>query len=128
MTVRVYSSADVGAPVLNMSSGSLVAVLDACLVNGYGSKPGSGWAKSFADSTLRAAYKQGVGGNGHYFYLDDSAGASARCRGYEAMTDINTGTGPFPTAVQVSGGDYLHKHDGAAGTRPWFLVADANLG
>ena len=120
MTVRVYSSADVGAPVLNMSSGSLVAVLDACLVNGYGSKPGSGWAKSFADSTLRAAYKQGVGGNGHYFYLDDSAGASARCRGYEAMTDINTGTRPFPFDAPL----YMHKHNGVAGDRGWYLIAN----
>lgn len=120
MTVRVYSSADVGAPVLNMSSGSLVNVLDACLVNGYGSKPGAGWTKAFVDSSLRAAYKQGVGGNGHYFYLDDSAGATARCRGYEAMTDINTGTGAFPFDVPL----YMHKHNGVAGDRGWYLIAN----
>lgn len=37
MTVRVYRSTDFGAPVLNGQTGSLAAVLDACLVNGYGS-------------------------------------------------------------------------------------------
>jgi len=37
MTVRYYSSADSGAPVLNGNNGSLIALLDACLVNGYGS-------------------------------------------------------------------------------------------
>jgi hypothetical protein len=46
MTVRLYSSLDVGAPVLNEASNTLVAVLDACLVNGYGAKASSGWTKS----------------------------------------------------------------------------------
>ena len=36
MTVRVYRSTDNGAPVLTGLAGSLIAVLDGCLVNGYG--------------------------------------------------------------------------------------------
>lgn len=39
MTVQptLYRSTDVGAPILTGSVGSLIALLDACLVNGYGS-------------------------------------------------------------------------------------------
>lgn len=36
MTVRVYRSTDFGAPQLSGEVGKLIAVLDACLVNGYG--------------------------------------------------------------------------------------------
>jgi hypothetical protein len=37
MTARYFASTDAGAPVLNGNNGSLIALLDACLVNGYGS-------------------------------------------------------------------------------------------
>jgi len=38
MTVRVYRSGDFGAPTLSGTAGDLINVLDACLVNGYGSQ------------------------------------------------------------------------------------------
>lgn len=37
-SVKFYSSDMAGAPVLNGVAGSLIAILDACLVNGFGSK------------------------------------------------------------------------------------------
>lgn len=37
MTVRIYRSTDFGAPQLSGQVGTLISVLDACLVNGYGS-------------------------------------------------------------------------------------------
>ena len=40
MAVTVYRSTDTGAPALYTdSAGSLITILDACLVNGYGSQP-----------------------------------------------------------------------------------------
>ena len=39
MAVTVYRSTDASAPLLTNSNGSLIAVLRACLVDGYGSKP-----------------------------------------------------------------------------------------
>lgn len=36
MTVRVYRSSEFGAPVLDGLAGSLINVMDACLVNGFG--------------------------------------------------------------------------------------------
>ena len=36
-TVKVFQNTDTGAPTLNAIVGNLISVLDACLVNGYGS-------------------------------------------------------------------------------------------
>lgn len=107
-----------------MASGSLTAVFDACLVNGYGAKPAAGWTKGFSQSNLRSGYKQGAGSNGHYLYLDDSAGTTVRARGFATMSSIDTGALPFPTDAQMSGGVYVHKHDGLAGDRMWLMVAN----
>lgn len=126
MPVTVYSSADAGGPgQIANAAGALITILDACLVNGYSGKTAAGWTKAYASGTTVGAYKQGAGTKNRMLRVDDTQATYARIVGYEAMTDINTGTGPFPTAVQVSGGDYLHKHNGAAGTRPWFLIADS---
>lgn len=37
-SVKIFSSAQIGAPTLNNTAGSLIALLDACLVNGFGLK------------------------------------------------------------------------------------------
>jgi hypothetical protein len=59
---------------------------------------------------------------------DDGTGAAtyARVRGYESMSDVDTGTGPFPTDAQVSGGLYWGKSSTASSTaRPWRLFGDS---
>lgn len=71
--------------------------------------PQSAWQKVFS-ATNRAAYRSThVQSNGHYLYVDDSALMFARVIGYEEMSDIDTGVGPFPTPAQLSGGGYWHK-------------------
>ena len=42
MPWTVYRSDDAGAPNLTGAAGSLIAILDAVLVNGYGAKPAAG--------------------------------------------------------------------------------------
>lgn len=103
MTVRVYHSTDSSAPVLSGQVGALIGVLDAILVNGYGSKAAVGWTKAFSGTNM-AAYKQSAGSNQLYLRVDDTNATDARVVGYETMSDVNTGTGPFPTATQQSGG------------------------
>ncbi len=71
-----------------------------------------GWTKAFTGTNL-AAYKQATG-NQLYLRVDDTGTTSARTVGYEAMTDVNTGTNPFPTAVQVAGGLTWSKSSGVA--------------
>lgn len=141
MTVRYYSSGDAGAPALpGNTPGALIDLLDKCLVTGYGSKPGAGWTKAFSGTNI-AAFKQGAGSNGMYLRVDDSAVLAsnvdrfARMRGYEQMTDINTGTNEFPlatdtTALGNTGGSTVLIKSGSsnvANARPWIVVADERL-
>jgi len=60
--VTVYKSTDASAPQMTSAAGSLLTVLDACLVNGYGAKAAAGWAKTVIDApTFQAVYTQGAG-------------------------------------------------------------------
>ena len=59
---------------------------------------------------------------------DDGTGTAtyARIRGYESMSDVDTGTGPFPTDAQISGGLYWGKSSAASSTaRAWRLIGDS---
>ena len=112
--------------MLTAASGTLVAILDACLVDGFGSKAAAGWTKEFAFSTTKAAYKQGVGSNGFLLRVDDSVGVIVRVRAYESMTDLDNGTNPTPSDLLKDGGGFMHKHDDQpsnGGVRRWVLVA-----
>lgn len=126
MTVRVYRSSQAGAPVLTSTPGSLIALLDACLVDGYGSMAGSGWTKPFADDTNRAAYRQPVGSNLHYFHVDDndSAGYFANVLGYEDMTSSFAGTGQFPTPGQAPNRLFIIKSPNGQTGQGWTLVCN----
>lgn len=124
MTITVYKSTDASAPVLSGVVGSLIALLDACLVNGYGSQSAAGWGKPFSGTNL-AVYRA-ASGLRHYLNVDDTAAQQARVSGFETMTAVNTGTAQFPTTAQFSGGMYWNKSITANSTaRPWTLIADA---
>lgn len=196
-TVKFFDKAQSGAPALAKSAGSLIALLDACLINGYGSitldsltitdgiataikstghgftmtgaagpviaisgvstptalngewriatiptsttltfaVPGisnqtatgtiavkrapAGWEKVFS-GTNKAVYRA-LSGTRFYLRVDDTAAASARIVAYESMSDVDTGTNPFPTAAQESGGHLFKK---ALANTWWRLVAD----
>lgn len=57
----------------------------------------AGWTKVFS-GTNKAVYKSAdPAANGHFLRVDDSNANYASVRGYENMTDVDTGTGMFPT-------------------------------
>ena len=130
MTVTVYRSTDAGAPLLTNSNGSLIAVLKACLVDGYGSKASAGWTAPFTGTNL-IAFKEGVGGNNRYLRVydggtDASGHRVANVRAYETMTAVSTGTGPCPTPGQVSGNGATLSYFQAGRSTPnvsWIVVA-----
>lgn len=118
-----YRYDDAGAPQISGTGGSLIAILDACLVNGYGAKAAAGWAKPYQTTNV-AAYRAPAG-NRFYCRVDDTSGAVARVFGTETMTDINAYTGQFPSNTQANGGQYIHKSSTADATlRSWVLVAN----
>lgn len=124
-----YRSTDSGAPTLSGTAGSLIALLDACLVDGYGAKAAAGWTKNYS-GTNKAVYRPSHGNRYYLRVLDDGSDGTqgarlARVRGYETMSDVDTGTGEFPTDAQVSGGLYMGKSSTLDSTaRPWVVLAD----
>lgn len=90
---------------------------------------GTGWGKVFG-GTNKAVYRStDPTGSRFYLRIDDSNGLYARVRGYEAMTDIDTGTGLFPLDAQIAaGGGYWHKANTSNATAiPYMLAADSKL-
>lgn len=195
-SVKFFSSTMVNAPVLNGTAGALIALLDACLKDGFDTKSAtslvvvggvatlvysgthsaevdsvvtvsgssistlngeqkitaksansvsfataavdgsasgsisfkmapSTWTKPFSGTNL-AVYKSADPlATTAYLRVDDSGTTFARVLGYETMSDVSTGTGPFPTTAQMSGGGYWSKSTLANSTgNPWFLITD----
>lgn len=201
-SVKYLHSLMPGAPVLSGTAGTLIAVLDACLVNGFavsavaslvvsanvatatvaaghsaevgsvvtvsGAAPGglngekkvlsvnvakttltydatgigdqaatgaislklagAGWSKPFSGVNLAAYQSSHVAATDCLLRVDDTSARVARCVGYESMTGISAGSGPFPSAVQRSGGVYWPKSNAADATaRRWAVFADERM-
>jgi hypothetical protein len=87
--------------------------------------PGAGWTKPYTGTNLAAYRLNSTTGTGSYLRVDDTGTTEMRVVGYSAMTDINTGTDPFPTSVQVSGGGFMRKSSLSTTTaRGWTMLAD----
>lgn len=128
MTVNVYSSFDAGAPSLTGEVGSLIAVLDACLVTGYGAKAPAGWTKPFVGTNV-AVFRQGAGAQSYFQVKDDGVEGTNGAKGaqvyiYGTMTDATTGTGKTPTTFSTTYFNQIPKSvtlDSA--TREWKIYA-----
>lgn len=88
-----------------------------------------GVSKSFS-GTNKATYRSDdITGTRLFLRVDDSGAGSAqyaRVRGYETMSDVDTGTGLYPTDAQLSGGGYWYKSDTANSTaRAWTIAGDS---
>lgn len=130
MAWTLYKSTDASAPTLNGTVGSLVALLDAVLVNGYGAKAAAGWTKDYT-GTNKAVFRNASGSISRTYLRvqDDGPGAQAareaRLRLYSTMSDVDTGTLPTPTTAQSTPGIVVRKSNTADSTaRAWFILAD----
>lgn len=93
-----------------------------------------GWTKPYS-GTNKAAYLPAAAYVQCYLrVLDDSttptsaSGRWAKARGYETMSDVDTGTGLFPTAAQSTNGLSICKSSTSDGTaRAWWLVGDGGI-
>lgn len=117
MTVRVYASTDPGAPTLGNVAGSLVNLLSACLVTGYGAQAPAGWSLAFS-GTNQAVYRSALGAR-YYLHVNDTGTTSANVRAYEVATGLGTGQNPCPPAIVTTA--LWNKANAAA--RPWYVVA-----
>lgn len=129
MAFTVYRSTDTGAPSLSGTNGSLVALLKACLVDGYGAKAAAGWTEEYAGAN-KSAFRQGAGCGYYLRVQDDGPGAGgaleARVVGYRTMTSVDNGSNAFPLTTQMANGLFVRKSATAdATTRQWFVFADS---
>lgn len=122
----LFRSDDVGAPTLSGTAGALIAVLKACLVDGYGVKPPLGWSMPFISVDLKTAvFLSGSAIDPQYLRVQHTsagpvADRTAEWKVYETMSDENTGAGNWATGyVCVSS---------VISTSPkaWFLWGDEN--
>lgn len=113
MTVPIfYKSSDAGAPAMvTTTPGTLAAVLDACLVTGYGSKPGAGWTIEYTAANRRV-YRSPAGRR-FYCDLDDRAVDSwPWLTGYINATGLSAGSNPYGSTA------YYQR------AAVWVIVAD----
>ena len=129
----VYKFSDPNAPIANGTRTSLIAILKACLVDGYGQAPANqpppgGWEMQFSDSGLTKAVFRSLapGATGHALRIDcvtSSYSYNANISGYEAMSDLDTGLIPmFAGSANANNFQISNSQDTTA--RPWLLVAD----
>jgi hypothetical protein len=147
----VYKSTDASAPTLDGQVGSLITVLKACLVNGYGAKSAAGWTIAEEDSPNHKIIFRNdtVNGSGRYFRFQDNGRVSysgypyynsdrnnmACFFGMHSYSDIDTPVMAFPRVL--TGGDLIgssaygisvRKRTGTSNptySAPWIVVADA---
>lgn len=128
-----YSAVDVDAPLLLPNTGSLNQVLVTCLNTGYTGKSAAGWALPYYSNYDKVVFRNGSGSRQRYFQVLDNFVANpnmAALYGFETMSDVDTGTGKFPTDVQIVTPNYssIVKStitDQAA--RNWLIYADSKI-
>ena len=87
-----------------------------------------GWDRPYSGTNKAVFRSADPAANGHYLRVLDTSAQFARVTGYTAMTTVDAGTGPFPTAAQFSGGGYWHKSSHADGTPvTWKLFGDTRF-
>ena len=131
MTINIYSSLDSGAPVLSGAPGSSITLLDACLVNGYGSEAAAGWSIAYSGTNQRSYINGRSGTPRAYLYVNDTiASTDATMRVYSIMNSavdsymqgVYTGN-QVPSSLTISN---LPKSITANSTpRNWIMFADA---
>ncbi|MGH8039174.1 MAG: hypothetical protein ACREPD_15650 [Stenotrophomonas sp.] len=125
----VYKSTDPGAPLLSGQPGALAILLDALLVDGYGTganqKLGMGWTRAFTGSNVRVFRNNSIVATGFFLRLDDTAQRSALLRGFATMSDIDTGTDPTPaTSLKPTGSRWDKSSLATSEGRAWVAVGN----
>lgn len=86
------------------------------------------WERVFSD-TGKAVFRSKVEGPGStrfYYRVADtvSGGEPSMLRGFESMTDVDTGVGAFPTTSQLGGNGVSVRRLAEGSTQPWAAVSD----
>jgi hypothetical protein len=128
-TSYLFKSTDAGAPVLTSTAGSLIDVLDACLVSGYGSKAPLGWTKPFSDAPAKiGVYRNNpTVGSGCFVRVHDNnlEGSTNKysLRMFASMTDAYVGIDAMPADDVNNNYKSIYNVTLPDGI-PWMLIGD----
>jgi hypothetical protein len=85
----------------------------------------AGWTRPYSDTNKAVFKPSDAAATGCRLRIDDTNAATRRSvvRGYVSMTDLDSGTEPFPASASL----YWHKSTDDATSRVWFVAADSRL-
>lgn len=88
----------------------------------------AGWEKVFSKTNVAVFRSLSPESTKMFLRVDDTSPQFVRVVGYETMSDVDTGAGAFPTAVQQPGGGYWAKSDvTSAAAVAWILASDGRF-
>lgn len=116
-----YDSTMGGVPALDRTAGAMIALIDYILDIGA---PGAYWEKVYT-GTNKAVYRATTGQR-YYLRVENTDPRFARFTGYETMSDVDTGTNPFPSPTS----DYnfvqsWYNTNESSGNSDWWAVGDS---
>ena len=85
--------------------------------------PSLGFSSVYSDTNVAVYQGNAINGYKHYLKVDDQSTSQPRVRGYVTMSDINTGTEPYPRNTQMSGGGYFPKGSSETADH-WVLIGN----
>lgn len=84
----------------------------------------AGWLEAFTGTDVAVFQSQHEDATGCMLRVDDTGTTTARVVGYKTMTNVDTGSGAFPSEAQQAGGLYWPKAHNTTGNRKWAVRAD----
>lgn len=115
---HILRSTDAGAPVLSGTAGALLGVLRDILQIG---DSGAFWQEVYT-GTNKAVFRS-INGDRYYFRVDDSNAQYADIRGFATMSDVDTGTGQFPTGTQQTNWSIIKSATANSTARTYVAIA-----
>lgn len=87
-----------------------------------------GWLRPYTGTNKAVYQSTDITSTKCLLRVDDAGTTTARVIGYETMTDVDTGVGPFPSTAHIAGGGYWPKSVNANSTAAdWALCGDGRL-
>jgi hypothetical protein len=121
LPVTVYRWDDVGAPQLATAPlpSDVLAILKACLVDGYGAKQPLGWSVAFEDVATYAVMFRNSPTDGTGGYLKVSAELGLNTYGTEISLEASSGASSLSSQINKS---FIQTFKCAAYDRKWVLI------
>jgi len=130
MVSRLFQSTDTDAPSMGSNTtGSLISVLKAVLVNGYGSTASLGYTLEFEDIPNNVAVFRASQGTRFFLRIDDNGYGGtvkyATVLSYETMSDVNTGMESCPaTSISTDYKSIVKSYTNVEHDVSWYIIGD----